>query len=76
MARLQNPQIILHNPGSDCTLRASAMALGIKAITVEIGNPLVFQKRFIKHALLGVTQIMSYLKMIPVSELINLFTNE
>lgn len=67
MATLQHPQIILHNPKSaaDGTLRSAAMALGIKAITVEIGNPLIFQKRYIRHALAGVTQIMSYLKMIP-----------
>jgi len=40
------------------------MVLGIPAITVEIGNPGVFQKRFVKHALIGVTNIISSLRMI------------
>jgi predicted deacylase len=60
-------------------MRSSAMALGIPAITgtlvlfccqyssrpVEIGDPSRFQKRFVRNALLGVTQILSHLKMIP-----------
>lgn len=79
MATLQNAQIILHvrkpfhylinlfekNTSNDKTLRAAASKMGIKSITVEIGNPNVFQKRFIKHALLGVSNIMSYLMMLP-----------
>jgi len=40
------------------------MELGIAAITVEIGNPGVFQKRFVKNALIGVTNIISSLRMI------------
>jgi uncharacterized protein len=39
------------------------MLLGIKSITVEIGNPQIIQKRYIKNALFGVSQIMSFLKM-------------
>jgi predicted deacylase len=45
-------------------LRGAAMELGIPAITVEIGNPGVFQKRFVKNALIGVTNIISSLRMI------------
>jgi predicted deacylase len=40
------------------------MDLGIPSITVEIGNPGVFQKRFVKNALIGVTNIISSLRMI------------
>jgi predicted deacylase len=40
------------------------MELGIPAITVEIGNPGMFQKRFVKNALIGVTNIISSLRMI------------
>ncbi|PVU98477.1 hypothetical protein BB559_001525 [Furculomyces boomerangus] len=65
MALLQNPQIILHNTSPDGSLRGSAMNIGIPSITVEIGDPSTFQKRFVKNALLGVTNILSYLKMIP-----------
>jgi predicted deacylase len=76
MAMLQNPQvhpkkqgpvnrqIIVHNTSPGGSLRGAAMELGIPAITVEIGNPGVFQKRFVKNALLGVTNIISSLRMI------------
>jgi len=40
------------------------MQIGIPSITVEIGNPGVFQKRFVKNALIGVTNIISSLRMI------------
>ncbi|KAJ3214195.1 hypothetical protein HDU67_001999, partial [Dinochytrium kinnereticum] len=52
MASLQNPQIIVHNKSPDGSLRGAAMDLGIAAITVEIGDPSRFQKRFVKNALL------------------------
>ncbi|KAG0244144.1 hypothetical protein B0O80DRAFT_137665 [Mortierella sp. GBAus27b] len=65
MARLQNPQIIVHNTSPDGSLRGAAMQeYKIPAITVEIGDPARFQKRFFKSALLGVTNILSHLKMI------------
>lgn len=64
MAQLQNPQIIVHNTSPDGSLRGAAMELGIPAITVEIGDPSRFQKRFIRSALMGVTNIMSHLKMV------------
>ncbi|KAJ2736373.1 hypothetical protein IW152_000933 [Coemansia sp. BCRC 34962] len=65
MARLQNPQIIVHNTSPDGSLRGAAMQRGIPAITVEIGDPSRFQKRFVKNALIGVTNILSQLRMIP-----------
>ncbi|KAG0201219.1 hypothetical protein BGX28_005897 [Mortierella sp. GBA30] len=65
MARLQNPQIIVHNTSPDGSLRGAAMSeYNIPAITVEIGDPARFQKRFVKSAILGVTNILSHLKMI------------
>ncbi|KAF9353448.1 hypothetical protein BGX26_008789 [Mortierella sp. AD094] len=65
MARLQNPQIIVHNTSPDGSLRGAAMQqYNIPAITVEIGDPSRFQKRFVKSAILGVTNILSHLKMI------------
>jgi len=65
MSRLQNPQIIVHNTSPDGSLRGAAMERGIPAITVEIGDPARFQKRFVKSALLGVTNILGHLKMLP-----------
>ncbi|KAF9139300.1 hypothetical protein BGX30_008153 [Mortierella sp. GBA39] len=65
MARLQNPQIIVHNTSPDGSLRGAAMQqYNIPAITVEIGDPARFQKRFVKSAILGVTNILSHLKMV------------
>ena len=39
------------------------MLLGIKAITVEIGNPQLFQNRYVQWSYLGVMRILSYLSM-------------
>ncbi|KAJ2358961.1 hypothetical protein IWW50_000346 [Coemansia erecta] len=65
MARLQNPQIIVHNTSPGGSLRGASMQRGIAAITVEVGDPSRFQKRFVKNALLGVTNILSQLRMVP-----------
>jgi hypothetical protein len=43
LATLLKPQIILHDAGHGGTLRGAATKLGIKAITVEIGNPQLLQ---------------------------------
>ncbi|KAJ3096292.1 hypothetical protein HDU97_006050 [Phlyctochytrium planicorne] len=65
LAKLQQPQIILHNSGQDGTLRSAASARGIKAITVEIGNPQLFQNQYVQWSYLGVMRILSYLNMFP-----------
>ena len=49
MARLQNAQIIVHNPPSDGTLRGTANEMNIPAITLEVGNPNTFQKLSLIH---------------------------
>lgn len=64
MAYLQRPQIIVHNPPSDRTLRGSAQAMGIPAITVEIGNPQRFQFDFIKRSLVGLRAVLAETKML------------
>jgi predicted deacylase len=63
MALLQNPQIIVHNPPSDGTLRGTAGELGISAITLEVGNPNTFQKGMIRDGLTGVHNVLSFLGM-------------
>jgi len=63
MAMLQNGQIIVHNPPSDGTLRGAANALGIRAITLEVGNPNLFQKRLIRSGLSGIHNLLVYLNM-------------
>ncbi len=63
MARLQNPEIILNNPGNDGTFRGTAAHLGINAITLELKDPHVFQFDVINDALVGVWNIIFYLDM-------------
>ncbi|KAI8386965.1 hypothetical protein BD560DRAFT_321264 [Blakeslea trispora] len=63
MAKLQQPQILLHNSGQDGTLRSAAAARGIKAITVEIGNPQTFQDIYIQWSFMGIMRIMDHFGM-------------
>jgi len=65
LAHLARPQIILHNPPSDATLRGAAAELGIPSITVEIGDPQVLQPKYIKPALTGIRSMLSEVKMLP-----------
>lgn len=64
MARRQHPEIILHNRGVDGTLRGAAMSRGIPAITVEIGNPQMFQPSLINHGVDGLRSVLAKLEMI------------
>jgi len=61
MALLQNPQIIVHNPPSDGTLRGTADELKIPAITFEVGNPNLFQKGMIRDGLTGIHNLLGHL---------------
>ena len=63
LAILQNPQLIVHNPPSDGTLRGAADALDIPAVTLEVGNPGVYQRSLIRSGTDGVHNALSYLKM-------------
>lgn len=64
MAMLQRPKIILHNPASDYTLRGAAAEMGIPAITIEVGDPQVFQPRHIRPTLAGVRAVMCHFGML------------
>lgn len=64
MAYLQSPQIIVHNAGSDHTLRGAADEMGIPAITVEVGDPQRFQRKMIKSSLVGTLNVLEHLAMI------------
>jgi hypothetical protein len=65
MAYLQRPEIIVHNPPSDRTLRGTAMELGIPAITVEIGDPQRFQPTYIRSCRIGVRNVLADIRMLP-----------
>jgi len=64
MARLQNPEIILHNKANDGTFRGTAGALGIQAITLELRDPHVFQQPVIQDALAGILNVLYDLGML------------
>jgi len=63
LAELMNPEIILHVRGGDGTLRHAARARGIHAITVEAGNPSVFQGRMVFEGEVGILNILTELGM-------------
>ena len=63
MALLQNAQIIVHNPANDGTLRGTADAMDIPAITLEVGNPNLFQKGMIRDGLTGIHNLLGYFKI-------------
>lgn len=63
MAYLQRPQIIVHNPPVDGTLRGAAQGIGIPSITVEIGNPHRFQRDYIKRSRTGLRAVLSHAGM-------------
>ncbi len=64
MAYLLRPQIIVHNPPSDYTLRGVTDEMGHPAITVEICDPQRFQRDPIKRTLSGIRRILTHVGMI------------
>jgi predicted deacylase len=71
MSVCQQPQIMLHNVGADGTLRGAAMDIGVKSITVEVGNPNAFQTALIHDGTTGVLNVLSRLGMIEDPEELN-----
>lgn len=71
MAYLQNPDIILDNAGLPSagasaaakTMRAEAILMGIPTITVEYGNPQVYQKDMIERGIKGILSLVDWLGM-------------
>jgi len=59
MALLQRPEIIVHNPPADQTLRGTAAAHGIPAITVEIGNPHRIHGDYVRRTISGVRAVLA-----------------
>lgn len=64
LARLQGPQIIVHNPPNDTTLRGTADALGIPSVTVELRDANVVQEGVVMDALDGIRNALVDLGMI------------
>ena len=64
MALLQNADIIVNNHPSDGTLRGAADAMGIPAITLEVGDPNRFQRSMIRSGLAGIFNLLAHFKMV------------
>jgi len=72
MAMLQDADIVLNNKGvpsagdhisATRTMRAEAMLKGIPTITVECGNPQVYQEDMVNRGVVGVKNVMNWLDM-------------
>ncbi|MDF1561952.1 MAG: succinylglutamate desuccinylase/aspartoacylase family protein [Deltaproteobacteria bacterium] len=68
MALLMGPDIILHGRSGDGTLRNAARVRGIPAITVEAGNPAVFQGRMAMEGEEGIRAILADLGVLRGKE--------
>lgn len=64
MALLQNADIIVNNHPSDGTLRGAADAIGIPAITLEVGDPNRFQRSMIRSGLSGIYNLLAHFDML------------
>jgi hypothetical protein len=65
MALWQGAEIVVHNEAGDGTLRGAAMAAGIPAITVEVGDPQRFQRRLIRGSVSGLSNVLAGLGLFP-----------
>ena len=68
MARKVGAEIIVHNAGADGTLRAAATDLGIPSITVEVGDPNIFDAEMIRESRIGVRDVLEHLDMLDPDE--------
>ena len=64
LASVLGPQIVLHSPNTDGTLRGAAAERGTHAITVEIGDPQRIQGRLVRSAVSGLTEALSELGLL------------
>ncbi len=65
LAHLQRPQIIVHSPAADGTLRGAASDLGIPAITVEVGNPQRIQRDVVRGSVRGLRAVLVEAGVLP-----------
>lgn len=59
LIRYQRTPIVLHaSESGNKTLRKAAEDKGITALTIEIGNPNIYQKKYVREVLLGILHCM------------------
>ncbi|MCB0639377.1 MAG: succinylglutamate desuccinylase/aspartoacylase family protein [Lewinella sp.] len=75
LARLQAPDIILHSTGkpsagqagNGLTLREAAADDGVIGLTMELGNPQVYQEAMVERGLAGLQRALAWLDMLPAA---------
>ena len=74
MALALQPDIVVSNSGAPSagsagdggrTLRAEATQRGIPSVTVELGNPQVYQPDMVARGMQGIRNMLPFLKMLP-----------
>lgn len=63
-ARLVGPEIIVHDPSKETTLRGAAENLSIPAVTVEIGDPHIFDADLTRASRIGLREILEALDVV------------
>ena len=64
MAKLQEPKIIVNKKGAEGTLRYEATKLGIHTITIEVGDPHLFQRNQVRNSIFGLNNVLVDLGML------------
>jgi predicted deacylase len=69
LARHARAQIIVHNDPGDATWRGQASALHIPAITLEIGDPQVFDRPLVNQSRLALEELLAVLGVLEPGDL-------
>lgn len=64
LAQLQNPEVIIHSEAGGETLRGYCSSIGIKSLTLELKDPMVFQREVVQDAVVGIRNVLIDLGMI------------
>lgn len=65
LARSVGAEILVHNEGSDGTLRAELQDRGVPAITIEIGDPQIIDRDKVKMSRIGLRDAIEELGLVP-----------
>ena len=65
MAAVLKPEILLHAPARDGSLRGAAMEMGIPAVTLEIGNPQRYHRRYVAASVAGLRALLGEHGLLP-----------
>lgn len=63
LARLQNAEIILHSEADTASLRGYCSSIGIRSLTQELRDPMLFQHDVIADSICGIQNVMIELGM-------------